>query len=517
MINQSDITWDEPQTRPIIDPSLVSWDEPAPIKPGGSYSTLTNEPISEQEMLKNTSTESFGRPLLEVGGTVSGAAMAAPGGPGSAIAGGALGYAGGKNVADLLYQKEIPKTIGEGLYKTAKDVATGATMEMLGPVITKTTGAIVKPLAKVVKETLGTTTGAGSGMIDEAIKGGRSFKSAMRGKRTGQDVVDTAFDALQKIKDKRAFDYQTRLASIKKTQEVIDIRPIKKELLKQMKQFNIKFSDDGTIDYARVAMGKKGRADIEDVVQIVSEWGSKEGDNTPLGLDVLKRQLDDFYSDSSQARGFVLSLKKSVSNTISKSVPEYGKMTSKYSEATKIIKDIESNLMMRKQGISGRITPDQTLRRLTSSMRENFELRKELIEVLGKKAGEDVVGEVAGYTASQALPRGLIGKLSAGSIGVLSTIDPKFLGLLAASSPRAVGEFLNVFGMGLRQSQKFGPAVVKSISYKIGKGVEGNYEALNKYTKEQISEIKQSFPSAKKEKDGFYYVNIDGVKNRVEF
>jgi hypothetical protein len=164
-------------------------------------------------------------------------------------------------------------------------------------------------------------------------------------------------------------------------------------------------------------------------------------------MDALKRRVADFWSDSSQARGFVSSMGRTIKDTLVKSVPEYAKMTKGYEETTRLIKDIESNLMMRKEGMSGRIVPDQTLRRLMSAMKENFEGRKTLLEALQTQGGEDVMGAVAGYNMKSFMPRGITGT-GAAIIGSLyaAAINPKFWPLVLSSSPRVAGEFLRLYG-----------------------------------------------------------------------
>jgi len=136
-------------------------------------------------------------------------------------------------------------------------------------------------------------------------------------------------------------------------------------------------------------------------------------------------------------------------------------MTKGYSEATKLIKDVEADLMLRKQGMSGRVTADKTLRRLMSSMRDNFEMRRELVEILGDQGGKDLSGQIAGYTMNTAIPRGLSGTGPAltGQAAFAHFINPSFYGVIAASSPRVQGEFLRLFGKGLKEAGRITPAM----------------------------------------------------------
>jgi hypothetical protein len=278
--------------------------------------------------------------------------------------------------------------------------------------------------------------------------------------------VANAKEALSAIKDKRASAYQEQLSKIQGGQES-DITPIQMKMSDLMKRFGVRVEADGSLNMTRTSLGKAGNKDVEDVVQTIRQWGNQKGDKTAVGLDTLKRQLDDFYSDSSNARGFVAALRNEVKGTIVKNVPEYSTMTKDYAEATTLIKDIESGLMLRKQGMTGRVTADQTLRRLISSMKDNFVLRRELLEVLGDQGGKDLAAEVGGVAMSQFLPRGLAG-VPAGMVGMaayLQYINPKFVPLIAASSPRIAGEFIRMLGKGVSAVPGASIAAGKAAAY----------------------------------------------------
>jgi hypothetical protein len=443
------------------------------------------------------------RPALEGGGavigglvgTAGGAALGLGGGPAApatvpygAIAGGVagsgLGYAMGARAADLIEGKQ--RTLGNAMTQSAQDVGTGAMLDMGGQSVVPAVQMLGKGVGSVVKPMLGRMSGTGEAAINEAIESGKStgitknplasstdFDKALRGEISGEEVVDNARTALSTLKDQRADAYRTQLAQVAQNTEPIDLRPLKTDLSELMDKYNVKVGEDGNLDLSRIAMGKSGRGDIKDVIETVSNWGTKEGDNTPLGLDVLKRQLDDFYSDSSQARQFVASMRNKVKDTIVENVPEYAEMTKGYAEATSMIKDIESGLMMRKQGISGRIVADQTLRRLTSAMRDNFPLRNDLVNTLSTNGGVDVAGQVAGYSLSPAIPKGFAGTLAVGEAAAAKFLNPKLWPLFVASSPRVQGEFLRLFGQALAESGKLPPDVARGLAVQLGIQLKG--------------------------------------------
>lgn len=380
------------------------------------------------------------RPAVEYGGLALGGAI-------GGVPGAGLGYAIGKGISDVAGGKSAP-TLGRAFLSSAEDVGTGMFTEVGGQVAGKVVGLGAKALGAVGLQAVGRLTGAGTGAVKEAVKGGEGFTNAMRGKISGEDIVQNAKEALGAIKDARAARYQTQLQALPSGQN-INLAPIQSKLADLMNRYGVKV-DPATneLDLSRTALGDAGNRDVAKIIDKVRSWGMQTGDRSAVGLDTLKRQLDDFYSESSNARGFVATLRNEVKNTITKSVPEYAAMTKDYAEASRLIKDMESGLMLRKQGMSGRVVADQTLRRLTSSMRDNFQLRKELLDVLGQQGGQDLSGQVAGYAMSSYLPTGVAGVAPSilGSAAALKYLNPKFVPFIAASSPRVMGEFLRVLG-----------------------------------------------------------------------
>jgi len=413
--------------------------------------------------------EQAGKPTVETGMMAAGAIAGAPAGPVGMVAGAGLGYGVGKQLTGLVGEKisgtKAPKELPQRLVEAGKDIKAGAEMEMGGQIIGKAAPAVISAAGKPIKSAIAGITGTGRGAVETAIesptaswhplKTVNDFDRALRGKMTGEEVVENARVALKRMKDVREADYTKQLAEITKDSKPIDTNPIRERLLDLMKRYGVNVSVDETgktiIDTSRSAVGRKGARDIKSIINTVSEWGTKEGDNTAVGLDTLKRQLDDFYSESSGARSFVTNLRNKVKNTISESVPQYKQMMENYSEATTLIKDIEADLMLRKQGMTGRITADKTLRRLITAMKsakgEKYEIRGDLVKALGTQGNEDLMNQVAGYAMSELKPRGLAGSgpfLTGGA--ALAYLKPEFLPLIAASSPRVTGEFLRIWG-----------------------------------------------------------------------
>ena len=432
------------------------------------------------------------RPALEMGGAAIGGLAGSAAGPAGSFAGEALGYAGGKQAANLLEAKRAGQPYDKtNLNKLPGDIAEGALYAASGRVAAPIIRGGAKLIGKAVKPIIGRLTGAGTGAMEEALKGGEAFKQALRGGISEEDVVSNARNALEKIKETRSADYLKqfeKIGKVKSGELATEINPLRiQEKVSNILPKFVRVSQSGKIDWSRSALGPEGSEGVKKIKQIVDilkNWGSKPGDKSFKGVDMLKRQLDDFYSESSNARAFVTAIKKAVKDVITEKYPQYAKMTKAYSEASSLIKDIESGLMMRKQGMSGRIVADQTLRRLVSAMRDNFPLRKELVKLLGEQGGADIAGQVAGHAMSPILPRGLAGTGPAIVLeGALAHINPAFAGLMALSSPRLMGEFFRLFGKGMKESKLFNLAASKAVSYagaKLGrKGIDENLSKLD--------------------------------------
>lgn len=392
--------------------------------------------------------------------------------PGSTAIGGALGYTGMKNLKRTILGEPV------NIDTAVQDVNEGMIQELGGKAISTAAKLTGKAIGGVAKQFLGKTTGAGPGAIEEAVKAGEAetpvknlfnkvvgrpveqtaFTKAMRGAIPKEQVVGDALEALKQVKDLRSNAYRSELAKLSKDKTNIDITPIQDKLKKLLSQYNIKITNDG-LDFSRSAIDRQARNSVKEIVDDVSGWGTQADDLTPLGLDTLKRRLDDFYTDSSNAGAFVTAIRNSVKDTITQSVPKYAIMTGEYASATKQIRELEKSLMLGKDK-----TADQILRRLTSSMRENFDMRREMVDILGSKGGKDLAGEVAGYAMNQPLPKGLVGPLAMGGAGVASYINPSFLPLLATASPRTVGEFLKVFGSASREVKAVAPYIRRGIA-----------------------------------------------------
>lgn len=341
---------------------------------------------------------------------------------------------------------------------------------------------VTKPIGRQVgtmgSKILGNiTTGVGAEAMQQAYRGSRDFIRALRGEIDNADILKSAKGSLDTIKDRRNSQYRTRLEKIKGIDRELDVLPVHNELTSQMKRFGVKIKPDNTLDFSRSTLNRNSFADVEEIFNRIKSHGTQIGDLTPLGLDTLKRFLDDFYSESKNSRALVASLRKKTTNLLEKEVPQYKRLTKDYAQVTKLTDEIEKALSLGKKA-----SADTAIRKLSSTMRENFEFRKSLLDELDRVADIDLKGAISGVASQSWTPKGLVGKLAGGAtslnvlFGGLGKIDPAIALTLAASSPRAVSEFLNIFGKSIRTAQKQGkfvaPAPARQVGFQAGRVVE---------------------------------------------
>ena len=426
--------------------------------------------------------EPYGRPVLEGGGALVGGAITAPvaaaTGPAAPIteaAGIGAGYLGGKAVADYIFKPPL-KSFTAGAVRGAKDIVESipeaAMVGMGGPVVGKALPAITKAGAKIGGQLIGKLTGTGTGAVEEAFKSGKSagvksllktttnWEKASRGALSEQEVVQNARNSLRSMKDQMRTNYLGQLEKISSSKT--SLPAIKSQLdqtmenLASSEKFSIRprYDDQGKLldrfDFSNSTI-VKGQAAVKRAMEDVAGWS----DTSAKGLDLLKKRLSTYIDQvktGTPAEAFLTRLEKSLDSGLKEAIPGYKEMTGGYAKAITLIKDIESGLMMRKEGMSGRIISDQTLRRLMSSLRDNFELRRTLVKSLSEQSGQDITGQVAGIAMKPLLPRGLAGTGPAivGDVALAHFLNPAFwptLGpIVAMSSPKVAGEFVNMLG-----------------------------------------------------------------------
>ena len=445
-----------------------------------------------------------GEPALATAGMFMGGAMAAPGNvvaPGVAEAAGTgLGALAGTQLARALRQYggvEAPtKTVSGAVKKTAKDIPGAAIAGMLGPVAEAGIPAIGRGSTKlsegIMSQVIGKTTGKGREIPEAALKAGHqmaespkgapkpAFTTAMRSQNIPYEqrqAVDAARRAVRSLATKRSESYRAAFKDIAgKGNILIDRNPVMKVAndeygkmfhtsAKTGKQFTgLNEEDQRIVNKAR------------DLVETWDEWN-------PVGVDSLKRQLDNIYSPNKKSRAYVSAIKDQVKKSLS-TVPGYSDMTASYAKASSLLDEIDKTL-----ATGDKKAPAQVISRLASAMKDDG-IRRELVEALSEETGEDLIGKLAGLQASQVLPSGVgpVGFIGSG-LAAAHYVNPKLYPILMAASPRASSEFLQLYGRGLGEIA----AGYRGISPEVGpaaKAYAGN--AMSKKRRQWGSEEEES-------------------------
>lgn len=316
-----------------------------------------------------------------------------------------------------------------------------------------------KSLKTPVKQVLAAGTGASEMALSGIYRGRPGVRAAMREGLEGVDILDPAKRGLEAIRAQRAAEYRPRLEAMRQMSTQIDFAPVKAQLKELMDEWGVKLtqSPDGgyALDTSRASVSLADEAKMAKTIGLIMDWGSQPGDMTPLVLDRLKRKLDSMYSPNSSERAFTNTMADSVRQLLRENVPGYAAMTQDYATITNTLKEVEKGL-----SLGTKASADTAIRKLISTAKDDEGFRRGLAQTLEEAAGEPIVSKALGSQLHTVIPRGLMGKLSTaaimagGGLGAYSIFGPAGLAVLAAASPRLVGELLNVAGLPARTLAK---------------------------------------------------------------
>lgn len=315
-------------------------------------------------------------------------------------------------------------------------------------------------LETMITEFPGLLTGTGGRPLKTALgfMGGpgasKELTAAMRGKTSPIQTLRAAKSALSRIKEQRGMTYRARLAELPKKMQ-LNLDPLRDALGNQMRQYGISWSRAP----ARKVKGPRGRmvsqqqplkldfsrstissaADqgrVRRMINDINDWGSRPADLTPLGVDTLRRRLDDIFSESGQARAMTTTM-AGETRKILDDVPGYTEMTRDYSELSSMIKEIETELSL------GSKSTGTSLRKLMGTFSETSGYREQMLAVLDQFVVDNLGQQIAGLNLRSLMPAGLAGKSTAAA-GVAGAVyfNPQLAILAAMSSPRIMGEVL---------------------------------------------------------------------------
>lgn len=293
---------------------------------------------------------------------------------------------------------------------------------------------------------LGTHTGGKT--IQDAFRAGAAggdtaadFAANMRGNAQMADVLDDAKSALSNLYKKRSAEYQAGMQGVKADKTVLDFNPI----------------DDAMNNVSQIGTYKgkvlrRSAAEVQKQISgLIDEWRTADPKefHTPEGLDALKQAIGDVRDNTaprSASRVIADQMYNAVKDQITAQAPVYAKTMGQYSEATRLVKEIERAL-----SLGEKTAADTAMRKLQSLTRNNVQTnygnRISLAKELEEAGATNLLSNLSGQALGSWTPRGLGGVVAggAGAAGLL-TANPLTIPILASQSPRLMGELS--YGLG---------------------------------------------------------------------
>lgn len=281
-----------------------------------------------------------------------------------------------------------------------------------------------------------------------------------------EDVVQEGLQGLKGMKEQRGNAYRERLAQVatatgQKLDDVLtDLRVKAKELLTRAENaVKVKEKTNKAGQVKKVGLDfsasplEETSANLKKAYNDIATWK----DTSPLGMDNLKKKLDAYIGEAKGGtRAILVQWKNSLRKQLEDKVDGYKDMTHDYHVATELIDDIEGIL-----SLGGTGTKETTVKKLLGIFKENNQMRREFVQILGEQLNEDFEAKLAGMVLSPKVAGGLTGKIgipqAIGAMGSVAagqaaegTMLAKFMvsaGLyLTLTSPRLLAEAANLFG-----------------------------------------------------------------------
>jgi len=312
-------------------------------------------------------------------------------------------------------------------------------------------GAVPKTLATALRlggnaatHVFGTSSGAGAESVKQAFKDAPGFVENMRGKVSSSEVVDSARQGVENMRQKMYDAYKTAKGGWASDTTPLDFKPVGDAINAAVDKFSFK-----GVPQPGVA---KVKVEVEKTVEDWLERAQKDPSFlTVEGMDALKRHLNTITPNDVEnrtGRAFVTSVVDSVKESIIKQRPDYAPAMREYWASTKDLDEITRSL-----SLGDKSTVDTALRKLQSLMRNNvnsnFGSRIESANKLLTQGGVDIMPQVAGQAVNSWTPRGLQSAVGTGGVGA-ALMSPKIAMLLPTMSPRIVGESARYIGKGAK-------------------------------------------------------------------
>lgn len=364
---------------------------------------------------------------------------------------------------------------GAIISKTGK-IAKSKNLEKVGNVaknISQTLDPALLPLKAIrttgygTKKILGITSGASDLPIEIGFKSGkssvslnpekrqkaRSFRQGMSGVEDAEVLVGDAKRALSEIDRQKKAKYQSGMSSLASGESKIDFAKVDQVVSDLEKSFSVN---------GELILSDNAKSVLKKIKEDVAKFKENPNLHTVYGLDGLKRLIGKRYNnrvDPNDVSALVAEAGSGIRKIIAETSPEYLNVMDEFSKAEVARKEIENAL-----SLGRRKAVDTAARKLQSAIREipGEGTRLQSLEEIAKVSGTDLMERLAGQSLARYTPKGL--QQIAQPISFMAAMGaskPELLGLLAAQTPRLVGELAYRGG----QASAIGSPVMQSLPY----------------------------------------------------
>lgn len=348
--------------------------------------------------------------------------------------------------------------------------------------ISGTIGRATDPLNAIAKAGKGAAelvgglgTHTGSDAIKLAFQAGRQggeagekFRENMRGTAPMTDAVNDAKAAVAQLRKERGASYREGMKDVGGDTTVLSFDELDKAANDM----------DKVATYKGQSLSPSTEAIRSRITDEIEKWKALPAKefHTAEGFDALKRRIGDIRDATqfgTKERVVADEAYQAIKKTIVNQAPKYAKVMKGYEEASDLIREMEKTL-----SVNPKASVDTTLRKLQSVLRDNvntsFGRRRELAEFLVNAGAPNLMEKLAGQALASWSPRGL-GKVAAGVEAVQALYSHSPWGalyaapILAASSPRVVGEISHALGRGAGVADKLPLQAIEKGGFQAGR------------------------------------------------
>ena len=348
---------------------------------------------------------------------------------------------------------------------------TGWMGSKLGGLLTGVGTQSVKDFSKIMSEGTKEERAVTTGMMRSAD----AFKS------TYNSIVEAA----QNFKAERGANFKASLSKLDNITS-FDVTPLIDKMKNLVEDYTKKPFNGKTADFSLSGVKAADVPDLQKAVNLVNGRLKMPKGRTLDGLDSLKQDLYNLTGGlSDKAKSFVMSLYGETKNILTENVKGYAEMEADYAQKSadlqELVSEFSGSNIKKSLGMGGVGKFTSGIKRVMSIARDNDSFRRDLLSKLKTTtdADQNLLAKLTGASFSPLVSEGGIGKLAEGLSVVGAVFAPAEIvhlaALFIATSPRVMGEFMNVLGYGSRANKAFKEFISTPAGEELQKALKAGY------------------------------------------